>query len=156
MQIQIYTVPMFDGEEELKEMNKFLRSHRVAEIQKTFIPTANCGSWSFCITYIEAIKVTEPEMKKVKIDYRNVLSEKDFALFCEMRKMRKQIADKEAIPPFAIFTDAELAEITKLETVTLMSMKSIPGIGEKKIEKYGAYFMKLANETSGQPDGADS
>lgn len=156
MQIQIYTIPIYDGGEMLNEMNKFLRSHRIAEIQKSFVATECGGDWTFCITYLEAIKVSEPETKKSKIDYRNVLSEKDFALFCEMRKIRKQIAEKEAIPPFAVFTDAELAEITKLETVTLMSMKSIPGIGEKKIEKYGAYFMKLANETSGQPDGADS
>ena len=45
MQIQVFTIPIFEGEEELNAMNKFLRSHRVAEIQKTFIPTASGGSW---------------------------------------------------------------------------------------------------------------
>lgn len=34
MQKQIFTIPTYDGEETLNEMNKFLRSHRVAEIQK--------------------------------------------------------------------------------------------------------------------------
>lgn len=152
MQIQIFTIPIYDGEEELKEMNKFLRSHCVAEIQKTFIPTANGGSWSFCITYLESVKVSEPEIKRGKVDYRNELNEKDFALFCEMRKVRKQIAANEAIPPFAIFTDAELAEIAKLEEITLSSMKKIQGIGERKIEKYGSYFLEIANETSRQLD----
>ena len=66
---------------------------RVAEIQKTFIPTASGGSWSFCITYLDSVKVVNPEIKKGKIDYRNVLIEKDFAVFCEMRKIRKQIAE---------------------------------------------------------------
>ncbi len=156
MQIQVFTIPILEGEEILSEMNKFLRSHRVAEIQKTFIPTATGGSWSFCITYLESVKVVDSEIKKGKIDYRNVLNERDFALFCEMRKVRKQIAEKEAIPPFAVFTDAELAEIAKLETVTISSIKGIAGIGEKKLEKYGSYFLEIANETSRQPDESDS
>lgn len=156
MQIQIYTIPAFEGDEVLGEMNKFLRSHRIAEIQKSFVATECGGSWTFCITYLESVKVAEPEVKKGKIDYRNVLNEKDFALFCEMRKVRKQIAEKEAIPPFAIFTDAELAEIAKLETITLSSMKNIQGVGMKKVEKYGEYFLETANETSGQSDEPNS
>lgn len=156
MQIQIFTVPFLGGEDVLGEMNKFLRSHRVAEIQKSFVATECGGSWTFCITYLDSVKVADSEIRKGKVDYRNVLNEKDFALFCEMRKTRKQIAEKEAIPPFAVFTDAELAEIAKLETITLSAMKSISGIGEKKIEKYGEYFLEIANETSGQPDEPDS
>lgn len=152
MQIQVFTIPIFEGEEELNAMNKFLRSHRVAEIQKTFIPAESGGSWTFCVTYLESVKVVNPEIKKGKIDYRNVLDEKDFALFCEMRKVRKQIAENEAIPPFAVFTDAELAEIAKLEAVTMSSIKGISGIGEKKLEKYGSYFVEIANETSRQLD----
>ena len=152
MQIQIFTISIYGGEEVLGEMNKFLRSHRVAEIQKTFIPTASGGSWTFCITYLEGVKVVDNEIKKGKIDYRNVLNEKDFALFCELRKKRKQIAEDESIPPFAVFTDAELAEIAKLETITLTSMKDIPGIGAKKLEKYGSYFLEISNETSGESD----
>ena len=30
MQIQVFTIPIFEGEEELNAMNKFLRSHRIA------------------------------------------------------------------------------------------------------------------------------
>lgn len=156
MQIQIFTIPTYDGEETLNEMNKFLRSHRVAEIQKSFVATECGGSWTFCITYLETVKVADPETKKGKVDYRNVLDEKDFALFCEMRKIRKQIAESEAIPPFAVFTDAELAEIARLDTLTLSSMKSIPGIGVKKLEKYGSYFLGIANETSGEPNEPNS
>ena len=99
MQIQVFTIPIFEGEEELNAMNKFLRSHRIAEIQKTFIPTASGGSWSFCITYLDSVKVVNPEIKKGKIDYRNVLNEKDFAVFCEMRKIRKQIAESISSSP---------------------------------------------------------
>ena len=34
MQIQIFTIPVLEGDEELTKMNKFLRSHRVAEIKR--------------------------------------------------------------------------------------------------------------------------
>lgn len=155
MQIQVFTIPILDGDEELSVMNKFLRSHRIADVQKTFVPSSG-GVWSFCITYLETIKGTELDVKKGKIDYRNILSEKDFALFCEMRKVRKQIAENEAIPPFAVFTDAELAEIAKLETISLSSMRNIPGIGAKKLEKYGSYFLEITNETSGESTESNS
>ena len=140
----------------MDDMNKFLRSHRVADIQKTFVATADGGGWSFCVTYVDTAKKLEPEQKKGKIDYRNVLDEKVFAIFCEMRKVRKQIAESEAIPPFAVFTDAELAEIAKLESVTAQSMRSIPGIGARKVEKYGSYFIEMTNETGGESDEPDS
>ncbi len=153
MRIQLFTVPIHEGEEDLNELNRFLGSHRVTDMQKTFVDTGKGGCWSFCVTYLEMVKAAGAETKKGKVDYRQVLEEKDFALFCEMRKVRKQIADSEAIPPYAVFTDAELAEIVKLEEITPASMRTIPGIGERKVEKYGARFIEASHEKSGESDG---
>lgn len=156
MQIEIFTIPVVNGKDALAEMNKFLRTYRVAEIQKSFMPTEMGGCWSFCVTYLDSNKTPEVELKKGKIDYRNILEERTFAIFCEFRKLRKQIAEKEVIPPFAVFTDAELAEIAKLEPISLSTMKTIPGIGIKKIEKYGSQFVECVNETSGKSDEPNS
>lgn len=155
MRVQLFTIPIYDGEDYLNELNKFLSSHRVTDVQKSFVDGDNGGSWSFCISYLETAKVTSTEPKKGKVDYRNILDEKDFAIFCELRKVRKQISESESIPPFAVFTDAELAEIAKLNEITLATMKQIPGVGERKVEKYGASFMAVTHEKGGESDESD-
>jgi len=40
-----------------------------------------------------------------------------------------------------VFTDEELAELAKLEEITVKSMLGIKGIGEKKAERFAHYFM---------------
>ncbi|MBQ1932231.1 MAG: HRDC domain-containing protein [Muribaculaceae bacterium] len=116
--------------------------------KKTFNPNQSIGSWSFCITYLNGAKVSDVEVK-TKIDYRNVLNEQQFALFSKLRNVRKKIAASEVVPPYAIFIDAELAEIAKLQSITLASMKTISGIGEKKVERYGQQILNMLNEESG-------
>lgn len=158
MQIELFTIPMLGGADLLGELNHFLKLHRVTDVQKTAVASGGVNYWAFCITYLpQADSDTKiPGTKKGKIDYREVLEESVFARFAELRKIRKQIADAEAIPPYAIFTDAELAEVAKLETITLKSLKTIPGVGEKKIEKYGNRFCIIWDETSGISDGENS
>ncbi|MCB0376036.1 MAG: HRDC domain-containing protein, partial [Sinomicrobium sp.] len=73
-----------------------------------------------------------------------------FARFSRMREIRKTIAREEAIPAYAVFTDEELAAIAKMEPpLTEAGLKTIKGIGKKKVEKYGAYFLpeKQTDET---------
>lgn len=36
------------------EMNKFIKMHRVLEVEKHFVPGSFGGHWSFCIGYIES------------------------------------------------------------------------------------------------------
>lgn len=142
----------------LDQMNHFLRAHRVTDVQKSLVVSSGVNYWSFCITYLPMPNKDEkmPGTKKGKVDYREVLEEHIFARFAEMRKIRREIAAAESIPPFAVFTDAELAELAKLEEMSLKNMKNIPGIGERKIEKYGPRFCLMPNEESRESDGEDS
>ncbi len=151
MQIKIFIIPIYGGEEELSEMNKFLRTQRISEVNKTFVAESGILCWSFCVTYLP--KSVETEEKKGKIDYKNVLDEQTFARFSEMRNIRKELSNRDAIPSYAVFTDAELAEIAKLDVPNLQSIKNIPGIGQKKVEKYGRYFCENTDETSRKFDG---
>jgi superfamily II DNA helicase RecQ len=78
---------------------------------------------------------------KIKIDYREVLDVVTFKRFSDMREIRKRVGLDEGVPPYAVFTDAELAELAKMEVVTSEVIKNIKGIGEKKLEKYGHHFI---------------
>lgn len=158
MQIKLMTLPLLASEPQTEELNHFLRSHKVVDIKKELALLDGNHVWAFCVSYIPSAPSSDggftPEKGKLrKIDYKDVLDPETFDIFSQMRKIRKQIADSEAIPAYAVFTDAELAEIAKLPTLSCEEMLKIPGIGKKKVEKYGnAICQHMQDETSGTLD----
>lgn len=160
MQIKIFSIPIGGDESATEEMNHFLRANKIVDIRKELATVGGNSCWTFCITYILNNNPQAVKSGENKIDYKEVLSPNVFERFSALRKLRKQIAENDAVPAYAVFTDAELAEIAKLDNLTLSALQSIPGIGKKKVEKYGNILVNAElqsnNETSGAPDGADS
>jgi ATP-dependent DNA helicase RecQ len=68
------------------------------------------------------------------------------ALFEELRGVRKQIADAAGVPPFVVFSDATLVEMSKSKPRDERELLSITGVGEHKLRKYGAQFLAALNE----------
>jgi len=153
MQIKLFTIPAFHSETATGEMNKFLRSHRVLEVQQEFVATQNGAYWCYSIKYIKGENNIYNNRKEKK-DYRQILDKKNFEIFEKLREHRKEIAKNDVVPAYAVFTDAELAEMAKLSDITKQSIKNIKGIGEKRVEKYGKLIVEMLkkNETSGQAD----
>lgn len=142
MQFKLFTVSVLDTEPENEKLNQFLSSHKVIEVDKQLISLHGMHYWTFCVKYLIGEVPTRNNLKyPEKIDYREVLSENEFKRFANFRTIRKQLADSEALPAFAIFTDAELAEMAKFEILTKATMLEIKGIGEKKMQKYGEKFL---------------
>ena len=67
----------------------------------------------------------------------------DKDLFARLRFLRKQIADKENIPPYVVFNDATLQEMAEFTPTTADEMLSINGVGERKLERFGDAFLTL-------------
>ncbi len=63
------------------------------------------------------------------------------ALFDDLRAVRKQIADAAGVPPFVVFSDATLLEMSKVRPGDESELLSITGVGEHKLRKYGAEFL---------------
>lgn len=145
MQIKIFTIPMISGDGALEEMNKFLRGNKVVDISKNLVQQGDVAYWSFCVTYLigSPPKNQPPTEKKEKQDYKQILGETEFARFSLLRSLRKKLAEADAVPAFAVFTDAELAEMAKSEALTPKNLLGINGIGEKRVEKYGKPLCEL-------------
>ena len=47
------------------------------------------------------------------------------------------------MPAYALFTNEQLAEMVKRRVSSLNAMKEIEGVGDARIEKYGAQFLAL-------------
>lgn len=142
MQFKIFTIPLLSAYSSTEDMNFFLRSHKIIDVKKELIVQNDIYYWSFLITYIGDNIVSNDFEKKEKIDYKNVLEAEQFNRFAKMRTVRKQLSLQFAAPAYAIFTDAELAELAKLDELTLSVMQKVNGIGKKKIEKYGEDFLR--------------
>lgn len=136
MQVRIFTIPVSDAGNALQELNAFLAGHRVLEMEQQFYSGEHGACWNFCVRYLNSSN-NAGGSAKVKIDYRQVLGEEEFIRFAKLREIRKEIAQQEAIPAYAVFTDEELAGIAQLTEITVGSIQTVKGIGEKKAEKYG-------------------
>ncbi|HNM26102.1 MAG TPA: HRDC domain-containing protein, partial [Saprospiraceae bacterium] len=91
--------------------------------------------------------------ERPRVDYKKILPEAAYARFVRMRALRKRLAQEEGVPSYVIFTDEEMAGLAQLESPELGAMKKIRGIGEKKVEKYGAAFLQVLNdEKNGSTD----
>ena len=160
MQFKILTIPATGDHEAEEELNRFLRGHRVISINRELVSNAGTACWCFCIEYLEGTSSSPGKSRgKPRVDYKEVLSEDDFAIFARMRDTRKQLADKEAVPAYAVCTNEQLAEMVKTKAATLADLKKIDGLGDAKAEKYGAALLEAlerteqnSGETSGQTD----
>ncbi len=146
MQIKIFTIPIFSSEAETHEMNKFVRANRVVDIKQEFISIHDSAYWCFCVRYLVGENKSVGTAKKEAVDYKTVLKESEFTVFTKLREFRKQISKDNAVPAYAVFTDAELSEIAKLNVINSNSIKTIKGIGEKKTEKYGTLISQMFNK----------
>ncbi len=64
-------------------------------------------------------------------------------LFDELRKLRKVIADRQAIPPYIVFSDKALRQLCIRKPVTLEEFGEVSGIGEFKKKRYGKDFIEV-------------
>lgn len=144
MQIRIFNVPTTDNGDSLTELNRFLAGQRVLEVEQRFFQNENGACWSFCVRYLTGN--TEgfwQQTNKQKVDYKEKLSENEFLIFSKLRECRKIIALKDAVPAYAVFTDEELAGIACLPVLEASKLKTVTGIGDKKVEKYGHQIVDL-------------
>lgn len=139
MQVKVFSIPIVGGEKLNEDMNVFLRSKKILQIESQIINQVSGCFWTFCIRYIDDVTISDAN--KVKVDYKEVLDDNSFKVFSRLREIRKKISTDEGLPAYAIFTDEELSNIAKLEEITIPNIKKIKGIGEKKVEKFAAIFL---------------
>ncbi len=67
----------------------------------------------------------------------------DDILLKMLKNLRKDVAHKLKIPPFVIFQDPSLNDMTLKYPTTIAEMSTIHGVGEGKSKKYGPEFIEL-------------
>ncbi len=65
----------------------------------------------------------------------------DAELFEALRLLRRQIADRQRIPPYIVFSDRTLHEMARLKPLSLEALGDVSGVGDFKLKKYGIEFV---------------
>lgn len=67
----------------------------------------------------------------------------DYDLLRELKALRSELARKEHVPAYIIFTDAALNDMCRRRPDSLEAFLLVSGVGKAKQEKYGAQFLDL-------------
>ncbi len=148
MSFKFFTVPIQDSGTAETELNGFLRSHRVLSVDRRWVEQGASSFWSFCIDYLEHASGGPGQSRagsppRGKVDYKDVLSPEEFAVFARLREVRKEIAAVEAVPVYTIFTNEQLAQMVQAKAADRAALEKISGVGDARIEKYGARMLEV-------------
>ena len=76
----------------------------------------------------------------------DTLTKAGFELFELLRKLRLTIAREEGMPPYIIFSDKTLVDMSAKAPRDKAAMLSVSGVGEVKFDKYGVRFMEAISD----------
>jgi ATP-dependent DNA helicase RecQ len=69
-------------------------------------------------------------------------TEVDEPLFERLRVLRRDIAREIGKPPYIVFSDKTLRDMTRIRPVTNAQFLAVNGVGENKLNLYGKRFME--------------
>ncbi len=84
----------------------------------------------------EAERVRKKAGKKEEVEYNH-------ALFAILRQKRKEMADEAGVPPYVIFSDRTLTEMSAYYPQSVKSLLNISGVGQVKSQQYGDAFLEI-------------
>ena len=88
-----------------------------------------------------------PEKKKsTNITNSKIPQNFDTKLFEILKTLRMSIARKLGIPPFIVFTDVSLKQMSTFYPITVEEFLNIDGVGNFKLEQYGDEFLKAISD----------
>jgi ATP-dependent DNA helicase RecQ len=100
---------------------------------------------------LTVLQIIKPSEKTTTVKKESSFSP-DEELFNHLRKIRRDFALAENVPAYVIFSDATLDEMAKEKPMTDRDLLLISGVGEHKLNKYGASFLNAIIDFS--PSGA--
>ena len=106
---------------------------QLTEAARTVLKSEN--SLMLAVPRLQLVKTTAKQKR------RSVSANADSKLFARLRHLRKQIADQENLPPYVIFSDVSLSEMSELMPTNDSQFLSITGVGHIKLDKYGEEFL---------------
>ena len=149
MKLKFFLIPIDYCYEPEAELNRFLSCHKVISVDRHMVVRHDQPCWAICVEYTDVSEATSDPKKKLvarsRVDYKTILSEKEFLLFSELRKLRKAISLEEGVPVYALFSNEQLATISQKQCSSRTDLEQIDGIGTAKLEKFSDRILQVIN-----------
>lgn len=123
--------------------SQYCRRKNILEYLGEPFPEQNCNGCDICK---DSIRITEP-MLPINLVYEKVkkVSNHDNGLFEKLRALRLEIAREKNYPPYIIFGDVSLREMTSFLPKNNEEFLRIKGVGQNKLSDYGELFLEVIN-----------
>ena len=91
------------------------------------------------------LKLAEPRIQLVTTKRRTSSSrapqQYDRKLFARLKLLRRELAEEHDVPPYLVFNDATLAEMSAMVPTSAGEMLAVNGVGERKLSRFGNAFL---------------
>lgn len=144
-----FCIPVFSPESEALALNEFLHKHPQARVDRQLIVDGQHSAWAVCCTLSDDRMTRESigfgqasgGVQRQRVRYREILSPEHFAGYAVLRELRNRLAKEQNIPPYSIFTNAQLADMVQFDPLDRQRLASIDGVGEKRVARYADLFI---------------
>jgi hypothetical protein len=157
MTLHCFTIPALQPEPAQSELNAFLAQARVVAVHRHFVADGAASFWALCIDVASGpgrlpdalraagARAAQPGAAPASasastVDYKQVLSPADFAVFAGLRELRKTIAQREGVPVYAVFTNEQLASMVQQRVASKAGLGAVDGVGAARVARYGDEF----------------
>ncbi len=148
VQYKFFSIPVGYEADAEAELNNFLRTIRLITIHREFVCQETRAYWAIAVEYMtgDGKAGHKTTSGKKKIDYREVLSPENFAIYAKLRDWRKETAAKEAVQLYNVFMNDQLAVMVGKKITTKAGLREIDGVGDARVEKYGDAVIAILKE----------
>ncbi|MEG0951314.1 MAG: DNA helicase RecQ [Niameybacter sp.] len=130
------------SKEVIKEMMSFLIAEKYIALDGDKFPILRLAPLSY-----EVLRGQQPVNMRIALRIEDIAQAQDaerlpldMELMSQLKQLRSKLAEDYHIPPFIVFSDATLNEMSQYYPTTQEEMLQISGIGGAKYEKYGKAF----------------
>ncbi|MFX0548569.1 DNA helicase RecQ [Hathewaya histolytica] len=135
-ELSTYGIVKNHTKDALKEFINTLISHRFIDYIEGEYPVVKLNELSYKVLKGEEKVLLKEIVKVKKVPKNNELYEL-------LREVRKEIAKSEGVPPYVVFGDSSLKDMSTRYPMTSEQFLDITGVGESKKEKYGERFLSV-------------
>jgi superfamily II DNA helicase RecQ len=146
MSLHFFCIPAQTPRFAEADLNSFCAANAVVSLDRNLIECGVKSYWSVCVT----VRDHPGKLPKgsggsppnsagnaAKVDYREVLSDLDFALYSHLREFRKALANEHNLPLYGVASNEQLAQMAITRPNTLEALGKVEGMGEVRLQKFG-------------------
>jgi len=159
MSLKFFVVRVHDSSASEQELNGFLASQKILSIDRQLVDQGINSFWAICVDYLHGApgeSKRNSNLSRSLVDYKVILPPEEFGVYSQLRDLRKEMAQTEAVPVYALFTNEQLAQMVQRRCHSRDDLAQIEGIGESKLDKYAERLLPLLLTLEARPDASSS